>query len=101
MPRRPPLYTRTVTLCPYTTLFRSRSRTDVRNDREAESEVDEDVGHQTIRVYGAAEVRAALGIVVAEVALEFNAGPAEIVTQRKRTEQIGRASCRDRVCQYV
>src|SRR3546814_4196459 len=52
----------------------------------SEIEVDEDVGHQTIRVYGAAEVRAALGIVVAEVALEFNAGPAEIVTQRQRTE---------------
>src|SRR3546814_2473450 len=91
MPRRPPLYTRTVTLCPYTTLFRSRTRTDVRNDREAEIEVDEDVGHQTIRVYGAAEVRAALGIVVAEVALEFNARSEEHTSELQSIMRISYA----------
>src|SRR3546814_13250942 len=100
MVRRPPGSTRTETLLPYTTLFRSalhlvgegggelaRQRRVVRQvailDRILQRELG---GRQQHREFGARQpapfARAAHQLVV-------------------RRQQIGRASCRERVCQYV
>src|SRR3546814_11806828 len=101
--RRPPRSTRTATLFPYTTLFRSvtcvaigasgmPSLVDRRGD------VDRD--GRTLEV-----TQIALGDMIATAAgLATGEGaegvPAALVRGLSWTE-IGRASCRERVCQYV
>src|SRR3546814_5092271 len=47
MSRRPPISTRTATLCPYTTLFRSAGRADL-PEHDAEAEADGDADEQLL-----------------------------------------------------
>src|SRR3546814_15930156 len=106
MTRRPPRSTRTDTLFPYTTLFRSHpigrvndhlvARIDRRDERVEQSMLAADVDRNLVEP----EIEA---VVAAELA-------ADRVLQRDRSVnerifglavQIGRASCRERVCTYV
>src|SRR3546814_16461502 len=92
--RRPPRSTRTDTLFPYTTLFRSRRVIAV-------GEVHLGHVHRAAGAFGdilaghfdmdAAAMRT-LGAVDGEEAAHF---------RQDAFERIGRASCRERVCQYV
>src|SRR3546814_20544274 len=100
MLRRPPRSTRTDTLFPYTTLFRSAGIEEI----------------EVLRQLLVARVLEAVcqGIHIAQVAVEDLADLARIlfvalqvvgfeneVQQPGIIEQIGSASCRERVCQYV
>src|SRR3546814_16694014 len=96
MIRRPPRSTRTDTLFPYTTLFRSVQRLPADARRKGVAAVE----------FGADEVEAAdddarsldremIRVVGAGEAVDRDAGNA---LQRL---EIGRASCGERVCQYV
>src|SRR3546814_16230547 len=102
MIRRPPRSTRTDTLFPYTTLFRShllellrhfihaRRRHDVHTDIDREFEFD----------------FALVELAFAQLLAQFLPGIAvahrRLGAGRTRIEPaIGRASCRERVCQYV
>src|SRR3546814_10990580 len=101
MIRRPPRATLTDTLFPYTTLFRSvfagvvaPAHDDVRVRVVGVPVVD---GHPI-------EARAQVGLHAAHEVprigaqvLQFSA----ILGREDEAEEIGRASCRERVCQYV
>src|SRR3546814_15031077 len=103
MIRRPPRSTRTDTLFPYTTLFRSHVLTDpgpwVADEANAagtgvgqplpDRVVDGAVRVQVQRVQGQVAAGGILGPVVGER------------DDRATAVGIGRASCRERVCQYV
>src|SRR3546814_12246509 len=102
MIRRPPRSTRTDTLFPYTTLFRSIL------DREGRETIGEDLpiggdrrkaGEVDIaeRTSGRLEIVARPGEdQVHEPRVVRHSG-----SQREVGVEIGRASCRERVCQYV
>src|SRR3546814_19374328 len=98
MIRRPPRSTRTDTLFPYTTLFRSRvgRQRAVMAAKRAQSPVEQREVH---RLVGRdAEP------VVDESAREFAAETAHEVDREvdgDEFDKIGRASGRERVCQYV
>src|SRR3546814_20055556 len=96
MIRRPPRSTRTDTLVPYTTLFRSRRagpRDDARlsgNRVAAALSAQLDIRSYfffSVRVFGPSGFAGAAGIAAA--------------VATAATAEIGRASCRERVCQYV
>src|SRR3546814_11418667 len=106
---RPPRSTRTDTLFPYTTLFRSERHV-----------LDADVGDQAMRAalgihvveHRAAAVHgpvAHVEVAVADRGHAFDdaespvhAGLADLVAEDVQlVAEIGRASCRERVCQYV
>src|SRR3546814_15060082 len=105
MIRRPPRSTRTDTLFPYTTLFRSSER--------ARAHLPVLGGHvardQPVIARDISGVRPArpvetalLGLRRQIIARRDVIRPRLIVVRfRGRPEQIGRASCRERVCQYV
>src|SRR3546814_13409855 len=111
MIRRPPRSTRTDTLFPYTTLFRSPHRALHQRARAAHEPVA--VGAFDLDIE---QPREPIVVRVVEMAGEHE-GDAEplrggLEHQRPRIEmvdrgrldildQIGRASCRERVCQYV
>src|SRR3546814_7919452 len=60
MLRRPPISTRTATLCPYTTLFRSRSfalGTETRQDGSGGETGQRRQGHRHSRLHGGAALR--------------------------------------------
>src|SRR3546814_18464338 len=121
MIRRPPRSTRTDTLFPYTTLFRSRDQLDHRGvklvlvalRRRAALQVG-DVGALVGDDEGALELPGVLRI-DAEVGAEFHRAAHTLgdvsegaVGEHRRVQagilvvaEIGRASCRERVCQYV
>src|SRR3546814_13100832 len=127
MIRRPPRSTRTDTLFPYTTLFRSVYAASAAQDgaTEAGKEFDEarfenamravvgevaEVGGSRVTVpWGVpAEVFEDRAEVLASDALQRAGLPGDgddfglMATSRPgRYVQIGRASCRERVCQYV
>src|SRR3546814_18164628 len=98
MIRRPPRSTRTDTLFPYTTLFRSA-----------------DTAVAIVLEHAALEYIVILGIVGATAVRRLNPNqPAQAIdealgvsalrttrTAHLGNEQLGRASCRERVCQYV
>src|SRR3546814_14696930 len=98
MIRRPPRSTRTDTLFPYTTLFRS---------------VDGIAGHVIIAARteqpriieaiapGAAPAAAPAPSAVEERVRRAEAGRAHLFPPIVDAIEIGRASCRERVCQYV
>src|SRR3546814_19169185 len=94
MIRRPPRSTRTDTLFPYTTLFRSRKR-----GAEAH-QCGQPILHPEDR---RADQKIAHGA-AADPGDEREKGERDeglpAPSRRQRTE-IGRASCRERVCQYV
>src|SRR3546814_15422029 len=100
MIRRPPRSTRTDTLFPYTTLFRS-----ARDDRGVVRPVLE---QQAVALVQPRELLLPVGLVAREEnhvmrALDrldrIDLHEAEMLDQRQ--QEIGRASCRERVCQYV
>src|SRR3546814_19428654 len=106
MIRRPPRSTRTDTLFPYTTLVRSRAR-----HRHGSGETLMSIGRlnhvgiatpsieKSVEMYvnlmGATKVHDAFDLPPQGVRVCFVDPP------NSQIEQIGRASCRDRVCQYV
>src|SRR3546814_13812893 len=97
MIRRPPRSTRTDTLFPYTTLFRSLASRNSRmcstamHDRQISViDVDNNIGDKLMTfsgLFGARPRFALLGLAAC-----FACASAS---------EIGRASCRERVCQYV
>src|SRR3546814_18284303 len=108
MIRRPPRSTRTDTLFPYTTLFRSWSATATAalwanqpqshgNWRWLSAKVA--VNHPQNRIGGSGgQGEAFVAGLCYLVALLLVEGEAE---QRHEHAELGRASCRERVCQYV
>src|SRR3546814_12438881 len=89
MIRRPPISTRTDTLFPYTTLF--RSLVDIL--RGADNERIRQFGHDRLSTFGVGDdldARTWRGVFRKLVA----AGLLDV-------DEIGGASCRERVCQYV
>src|SRR3546814_14571706 len=103
MIRRPPRSTRTDTLFPYTTLFRSLAMSqplDRRHIRRAFSRAAASYDASAVLQH---EVQARLLESLDEpeqaqpsAVLDLGCGPG-----RAAAAQIGRASCRERVCQYV
>src|SRR3546814_15182091 len=99
MLRRPPCSTRTDTLLPYTTLFRSYPEFP---GASLPGELDDAVqlavrNNLTTKIFEA-DVRTA----EAEVELsEAPLYPAVTLEAQSEYNDIGRASCRERVCQYV
>src|SRR3546814_19399680 len=101
MIRRPPRSTRTDTLFPYTTLFRSQlgrlrrgkkfqdTLGDLRVEPERQERGDDAVPSEGRAVPGYARLRVWPLLGVGDQHIEV------------RDRQIGRASCRERVCQYV
>src|SRR3546814_17718293 len=113
MIRRPPRSTRTDTLFPYTTLFRSQSigAVPLKNavhvlphSQESATafgslmaEIVDNGGEATL-----IEARLLAGQSDADVRALFDAARREDYEEIARVaRQIGRASCRERVCQYV
>src|SRR3546814_15609342 len=107
MIRRPPRSTRTDTLFPYTTLFRSRplraALTAVDDQTDFAGGAARDVERPDVRLLHIAFGRG-------EFALEPRIGDRPAIGRPARRAfdspgardlQIGRASCRERVCQYV
>src|SRR3546814_19082668 len=95
--RRPPRSTRTDTLFPYTTLFRSRHRTGaaVTGTRihQQQSAVAA-CAHRVCEVVAALHRRDRIAL------HEFEPG-LYVEIEKRGAMQIGRASCRERVCPYV
>src|SRR3546814_13903720 len=75
MIRRPPRSTRTDTLFPYTTLFRSDSQIEDQSDELLPRRRTKTIRKRRITLRS--------------------------LPSRTATDEIGRASCRERVCQYV
>src|SRR3546814_12570253 len=114
MRRRPPLSTRTDTLFPYTTLFRSgllMSEDDISMAPTPFEEGEDGRAPSRWRrlAIWAAAVLGALAVLVAGLSAYLNSDPGKrmLVRQIGKIEtasglsEIGRASCRERVCQYV
>src|SRR3546814_11070076 len=115
MIRRPPRSTRTDTLFPYTTLFRSAQNNNTSRIRLAyfggrpvvETEfaafVDQTDLWSKIET-AAAEIGAVVDVMDTRPRVEhYSPGPNRMPSPGSKPdpEQIGRASCRGRVCQYV
>src|SRR3546814_13004838 len=92
MIRRPPRSTRTDTLFPYTTLFRSL------RDAAARFVLHETLGHDIFAVFDDDIVIIFSGL---QPLGREDAVGVEILEIRGKIREIGRASCRERVCQYV
>src|SRR3546814_19465456 len=101
MIRRPPRSTRTDTLFPYTTLFRSfRAGQLLMRLDNLEAKALHAVLEGQYVALAAQEAR----LQAERESLGTLAFPAALEAQRDRrevAEEIGRASCRERVCQYV
>src|SRR3546814_20479965 len=95
---RPPISTRTDTLFPYTTLFRSRKcgskSTDFEFRRLIKTIVDQDDAHGHFPDY-------ALSFDNTRDQVTFTPRAGKALPQETLFPKIGRAACRDRVCQYV
>src|SRR3546814_15051730 len=125
MLRRLPRSTRTDTLFPYTTLFRSRGQRLVLllEDITSWEGIDDSLIDVLVTNAGTRDDMCPLISVVGvtpayyqklhgnyrgRIAHELSLGEAraegelqDVATMRSRTSQIGRAACRERVCQYV
>src|SRR3546814_16312018 len=105
MIRRPPRTTRTATLLPYTTLFRSRWPEGFRCPRCAGT-VHCVLRDGTRKVFQCSACRHQASL-IAGTLLQGTKLPlttwflAIYLISQATTGQIGRASCRERVCQYV
>src|SRR3546814_14786658 len=102
---RPPVSTRTSTLCPYSTLFRSPARADARRAPDRDLAGAADPHRQFLLHRPWRDGRVAEGEVLALIG-EVRAAPqagddVERLVGDGARAQIGRASCRERVCQYV
>src|SRR3546814_20702471 len=98
MIRRPPRSTRTDTLFPYTTLFRSALT--------LKSAIE--TAHATIHQVAQSQPQCAgMGTTIVVAALHDDriaiayVGDSRLYRLRHGALEIGRASCRERVCQYV
>src|SRR3546814_11537570 len=104
MRRRPPRSTRTATLFPYTTLFRSLAVARVHAQHLKLVRLRVTLGRKDARDGEGGEF---LGRVLDAFDLKPDPGQRadDLVDRRIRLQmvlqQIGRASCRERVCQYV
>src|SRR3546814_12541046 len=123
MIRRPPRSTRTDTLFPYTTLFRSYSpsKPEGRRSKKARGSVSRvlstllrGIGGHSSRPHIAARLKQPTRAVWAEIAWGLLPAPplfglapggvyhaVPVAGAAVRFYQIGSASCRERVCQYV
>src|SRR3546814_13337715 len=98
MIRRPPRSTRTDTLFPYTTLFRSIAAADLHRVSEAPAledmrQLDTETKLRLLAYCVASQITSLSFHSDRDRQLAQIAGAAQI--------EIGRASCRERVCQYV
>src|SRR3546814_13895563 len=97
MVRRPPRSTRTDTLFPYTTLCRSeRPAVDRRDARRVEEIVDQHLVILDCLARGRLLADAAAGV---GIDIEGTVGDGARQAGRVVEHQIGRASCRESVCQ--
>src|SRR3546814_16397615 len=99
MLRRPPRSTRTDTLFPYTTLFRSSLGSDRSDDhRHMHARFSRKHRHRDrVRTRGVSAAHAA----GASQPSRFSDNLPVLRGELRSKAQIGRASCRERVCQYV
>src|SRR3546814_16541220 len=95
MIRRPPRSTRTDTLFPYTTLFRSTVGEERKRMLREIRKLDRRIDFLNNAIF--LSVASAI-LVCLVVVLLFSA---QLFGAPMGTPQIGRASCRERVCQYV
>src|SRR3546814_16145637 len=98
MIRRPPRSTRTDTLFPYTTLFRSAPKKSTRYFEQ--DHLRWRFGEKSSRLYRRHRSELAPYFHL----LEDQDNPDIFLLETRQTpdpDQIGRASCRERVCQYV
>src|SRR3546814_11557920 len=109
MIRRPPRSTRTDTLFPYTTLFRSvQAGREARGQHPAAAEIDVDQ-HAGIAIHLAMAHHHGAGhrledpepVIIAVFRPEGGTGMLVVDDVEIARREIGRASCRERVCQYV
>src|SRR3546814_12710776 len=104
MRRRPPISTRTDTLFPYTTLFRSYALGCVGKGNAVTRQIlvlDGDAGLRTQICAHLSNIgMTARGVGDARQLDQALADPSAAIVVCA-ADQIGRASCRERVCQYV
>src|SRR3546814_19159060 len=108
MIRRPPRSTRTDTLFPYTTLFRSTKATAAKRTTLASflRNPQRAIWAKIVEVHAMDRARRELararaGVKVREDWLRSEQGRSHILGRVDQATKIGRASCRERVCQYV
>src|SRR3546814_18863893 len=103
MIRRPPRSTRTDTLFPYTTLFRSRRSAVLRRGFEQRDVVklDRRVGEQIVGTKLLHRDRQPRSAILEGTARRDAVRVAIGIADRRGNPEIGRASCRERVCKYV
>src|SRR3546814_15562574 len=102
MIRRPPRSTRTDTLFPYTTLFRSRAQwpQSFHAGKRLADPYPDDKPLFVITSKNLAQYRSRLSAGHLALFAKYPDYRMPVYTSRRSVE-IGRASCRDRVCQYV
>src|SRR3546814_12620112 len=103
MIRRPPRSTRTDTLFPYTTLFRS---VEFRCPDAVKFGADQLRGGGAsiyLDTFGVRHISGCHGQGVAYPACQLShpTPPCTDIRDRRQSREIGRASCRERVCKYV
>src|SRR3546814_18755657 len=105
MIRRPPRSTRTDTLFPYTTLFRSPFvgvEPAVRDHAAVDHAAAEQLHPRMAFVVAiAADDTAPLFLLITDIALGRGFGEGEIAGAQAEHDEMRRASCRERVRQYV
>src|SRR3546814_18381527 len=97
MIRRPPRSTRTDTLFPYTTLFRSAGSAICIDTRRPPIRLGPPLPPETLLPLRLAPQHVELFV----RAQAHRVGEAVRHREERRYAEIGRASCRERVCQYV
>src|SRR3546814_16219671 len=102
MIRRPPRSTRTDTLFPYTTLFRSGGRGGAQSNA-LPAGLAGLAGQRGVVVEDPTGITTALHSVTREqiLGVVLTSASNQQIRQEINVEEIGRASCRERVCQYV
>src|SRR3546814_13933922 len=98
MIRRPPRPKRTDTLFPYTTLFRSDDIGSAVHLAKAEPAAFEQARQRRIDRHAAAD---ALALSAFDAVGRKDDLDLRFAAKRHQGGEIGRASCRERVCQYV
>src|SRR3546814_11959033 len=107
MIRRPPRSTRTDTLFPYTTLFRSPSQNNPANAANMGAVTTQTEQQRLLNETYKSSVsqrEAAVAIMrleTSELYLNASATDQKALRESTLTAKIGRASCRERMCQYV
>src|SRR3546814_20825784 len=113
MIRRPPRSTRTDTLFPYTTLFRSGWSALIYADLDGLKQLNDQQGHdrgdESLKAFAGTvrrtiregDVLARMGGDEFVIFMKLRDEEAGQAVARRLHQEIGRASCRERVCQYV